>query len=440
VHDSYRAPLVGPLPSRTKFILMKNLIATASFVFLCLLPTSELDAKNPQSWSIPAAGNCFQSRSEADTVRSIYFHVDRPAKIEIDVEAKAGTDPIHIVAVIGGEERGLSVHGDAFASYKAGEVDVHEAAYVRVDLRTKETLRSEADLEIKGLVVRSNTEGLRVTCVATNEGNMFYWGRRGPSVHLSYVLPRDLDVEYGYSEISVAEGEDPIGSYFMANGFAEGYFGIQVNSPSERRVLFSIWSPFQTDDPRKVPADQRVQLLAKGPAVRTGEFGNEGSGGQSYLVYPWSAGRTYRFLTRVAPDGKGNTIYTSWFGDKEAKEWRLIASFQRPRTDTYLRGFHSFLENFDPSTGNQMRRGQHGNIWVRDRDGTWSECLTARFTVDATGQGGHRLDFDGGASQSTFYLRNCGFFHGTRKPGVVLERSSSSSTHPEIDFSTLPLK
>ena len=26
-------------------------------------------------------------------------------------------------------------------------------------------------------------------------------------------------------------------------------FGIQVNSDSERRVLFSIWSPFSTDDP-----------------------------------------------------------------------------------------------------------------------------------------------------------------------------------------------
>ena len=31
----------------------------------------------------------------------------------------------------------------------------------------------------------------------------------------------------------------------MANGFGEGYFGIQVNGPNERRVLFSVWSPFK---------------------------------------------------------------------------------------------------------------------------------------------------------------------------------------------------
>ena len=102
----------------------------------------------------------------------------------------------------------------------------------------------------------------------------------------------------------------------MANGFREGYFGIQVNGPDERRVLFSIWSPFRTDNPRDIPEDQQIVALGRGPDVRIGEFGNEGSGGQSILVYPWKVGNTYRFLTEVEPDGQVNTIYTSWFGDK----------------------------------------------------------------------------------------------------------------------------
>jgi hypothetical protein len=435
---------------------MQNLIATTSFLLLCLFPITETQSSESQSWTIPAAGNSFQSQAnstgrlrnggaflnltDADTLLSLYFHVDRPAKIEIDVEAKGGTDATHLVALIGGEERKLSVRGDAFASHSVGTLNVQQEGYVRVDLRKQETTSSNATVEIKGLVVRSNTEGLQVTCVATNEGNMFYWGRRGPSVHLSYQVPRDISVEYGYSEITVADGEDPIGSYFMANGFGEGYFGIQVNSATERRVLFSVWSPFQTDDPRKIPEDQRVRLLAKGPEVKTGEFGNEGSGGQSYLIYPWQAGRTYRFLTRVAPEENGSTVYTSWFGDKEKNEWRLIASFRRPKTNTYLRGFHSFLENFDPSTGDQMRRGQHGNIWVRDKEGMWHECLKARFSVDATGQGKHRLDFDGGSSDSIFYLRNCGFFNGTKRPGETFERQTFSPTPPEIDLQKLPLE
>jgi hypothetical protein len=81
-------------------------------------------------------------------------------------------------------------------------------------------------------------------------------------------------------------------------------------------VLFSVWSPYRTDNPRDIPEDQRIVPLGSGPGVRVGEFGNEGAGGQSYLVYPWKSGATYRFLTQVKPDGQGNTVYTAWFGDK----------------------------------------------------------------------------------------------------------------------------
>ena len=133
----------------------------------------------------------------------------------------------------------------------------------------------------RDLVVSSDNEQLSLDYVKTNQGNMFYWGRRGPSVHITYELPKERNLQYAYTEIMVPKGEDTIGSYFMANGFAEGYFGIQVNSPEERRVLFSVWSPFGTDNPRDIPEDQRIALLARGPEVRAGEFGNEGSGGHS---------------------------------------------------------------------------------------------------------------------------------------------------------------
>ena len=46
-----------------------------------------------------------------------------------------------------------------------------------------------------------------------------------------------------------------------------------------------------------------------------GEFGNEGSGGQSYLVYPWKSGQVYRFLVRATPQAESNsTIFTcEWY-------------------------------------------------------------------------------------------------------------------------------
>ena len=35
--------------------------------------------------------------------------------------------------------------------------------------------------------------------------------------------------------------EDPVHTYYMACGFQRGYFGMQVNSPTERRIIFSVW-------------------------------------------------------------------------------------------------------------------------------------------------------------------------------------------------------
>ncbi|MCD7936340.1 MAG: DUF3472 domain-containing protein, partial [Tannerellaceae bacterium] len=237
-----------------------------------------------------------------------------------------------------------------------------------------------------------------------------YWGLRGPSVHLKYTLPEE-DVEYFYNEITVPEGEDVTGSYFMANGFGEGYCGIQVNSETERRILFSVWSPFNTDNPEEIPEDEKIRLLGKGEGVYTGEFGNEGSGGQSYLVYPWKAGITYRFLTHVRPDGKGNTQYHAWFFDPEIQEWKMVAGFSRPKTDTWYKGAHSFLENFITQQGYITRKVNFGNQWVRTAQGEWIELTEAQFTYDATAAAQVRVDYAGGLDGDQFFLKNCGFFN-----------------------------
>lgn len=150
----------------------------------------------------------------------------------------------------------------------------------------------------------------KVTCVHDFSN---YWGRRGPSVHLGYTLPQGNDYEWFYNEVTVPQDGEVMHSYYMVAGFGEGYFGMQYNSKTERRILFSVWSPFDTQDPRNIPEDQRIRMLRRGDGVRIGEFGNEGSGGQSFMNYPWKAGTTYPFLMHVRPDGKGNTIYTAYF-------------------------------------------------------------------------------------------------------------------------------
>ena len=404
-------------------------------------------------WAVPMGGNAFLVASkpgsndglqrggaevrwhDPETTWTVWFHIDRPALVELALVSAETGGKADIEATIGERMATASLPGGEGAIAEFGDFDLPTAGYVKVELRG---LRREggAFASAPALRLRSDTADLAVTAVTTNDGAMYYWGRRGPSVHLGYSMPAEKDIEYAYGEVTVPEGEDALGSFFMANGFGEGYFGIQVNGPAERRVLFSVWSPFTTDDPAKVPDADRVTLLRKGEGVRTGEFGNEGSGGQSFLVHPWKAGTTYRFLTRVEPVGDGTTTYTSWFGDGDA--WRLIASFRRPRTDRHLTGFHSFLENFLDTTGNVGRRGHFANQWVRDTEGTWHPVTTARFTGDATASGGHRLDYAGGIEGDGFFLRNCGFFSPPVKIGTVFTLDPPPASRPMIDLDALP--
>jgi hypothetical protein len=424
----------------------QSLFVVVAVLANVLVVTSGLHAAE---WSIPMAGNAFRTApgpggsgfqrdgtiawGDPGTVFSVYFHVDRPAELKLSINAGTKAGRSTLATSVGEKKFSTVIEGAALADRQLGHASVAKAGYVRVDFKgVKRT--GDVYVAIRSLRVSSDTGGLTVDYVKTNKGNMFYWGRRGPSVHLRYEVPRGRKLRYAYTEVTVPTGQDPIGSFFMANGFGEGYFGFQVNGRSERRVLFSVWSPFKTNNPRDIPKDQRITALASGPTVHVGKFGNEGSGGQSYLVYPWKAGKCYRFLTEVKPDGKGNTTYTSWFGDKAADEWRLIASFRRPKTNTNLRGFHSFLESFSPVHGYIGRRALYGNVWVRDVDGQWHECTRARFSVDPTGGGRHRLDFTGGAKGGDFYLRNCGFFNETGRPGVTFKRASAADGQPTIKF------
>ena len=112
------------------------------------------------------------------------------------------------------------------------------------------------------------------------------FGRRGPSCHLAYSVPSGAGaIEWFYNEVTVPVHNDIIGSYFMATGFDGGYFGIQVNSSTERRVLFSIWSAYKTDDPSAIPADYKVTSLKAGDNVTVQDFGNKGTGKQSFLRF-----------------------------------------------------------------------------------------------------------------------------------------------------------
>jgi len=405
---------------------------------------------SPDAVSVAIAGNTYvtegldgakishlgniTSWSGSDAILSTWLKVSNPGDLELFLK----TQPVQGASVLE-----VKVLGESFTvkvndksedfTFPVGVITVTEPGYLRIDL--------------KGIQKDSNdfpfvTEYL-ISGEAAKEPLHFvrdfetYWGLRGPSVHMNYALPDD-NIEYFYNEITVPEGADHIGSYFMTNGFGEGYCGLQVNSDTERRILFSVWSPFTTDDPGEIPEEQRIQTIARGEGVHIGEFGNEGSGGQSYLIYPWKAGETYKVITRIRPDGKGNTEYYAWFYATEESRWQLIAGFVRPQTDTWYKKAHSFLENFIPQQGYKERKVYFMNQWVRTSKGDWIELIEGVFTNDATARAGVRMDYAGGVEGNAFFLRNGGFFNESTEYQSLFTRQPKGK-RPDIDLDTLPV-
>lgn len=265
--------------------------------------------------------------------------------------------------------------------------------------------------------------------------------RAAPSVHLFYETPKGAKIAWFYNAVTAKA--DPTASYYMACGFSRGYFGMQVNSPTERRIIFSVWdSGDEPTDRSKVPLADQVQLVAKGPGVFAGSFGNEGIGGHSHLIYPWKTGETYQFLVSAQPEN-GTTLYSGYFWFPEKKAWGLIASFRAPKDGGELRGLYSFNEDFDGANGYQQRRAEFGPQWIRDDSGAWRELTQAHFSCTDNGKStpGHpadRPDRSGGAIGARFYLENGGFSDQSAvKYWDLLTRKQSGKVPKSLD--KLPL-
>lgn len=363
------------------------------------------------------------------TVRT-YFKTDTSGELHLGLNLNVPEGTSRIKVTVADQSRAIKIYSSENQTFNVGVFDI-KAGYNMVEI---------VGVEKSGPVVANINEVL-IGGPATN-GKIyfikddFYFGRRGPSVHLTYDLPKEKEIEWFYNEINVPEGEDVIGSYFMANGFLDGYFGIQVNSETERRILFSVWSPFDTQDPKEIPDDHKIILLGKGDGVTTGEFGNEGSGGQSYKVYNWKADTTYKFLLKGVPAENNSTDYTAYFYTPEDNTWNLIASFRRPQGSRHLERLYSFLENFVPATGNTSRKANYNNQWIYTTNNEWIELTKAKFTADATARKESRMDYAGGVNGNQFFMKNCGFFNNTTPINTEFTRTSNGVA-PNIDFSQL---
>ncbi len=237
--------------------------------------------------------------------------------------------------------------------------------------------------------------------------------RNAASVHLAYPVQGITNIDAFYCEVTAIE--DPIWTFYMACGWHRGYFGMQVNSPAERRIIFSVWdSGNEAINRDKVQAENRVRLVAKGEGVYAGDFGNEGTGGHSHLKFMWKTGERQRFYITAKPAQPDHVIFSGYYFHPDKKEWMLISSWNAPKERGWFRGLHSFSENFGGSNGHLLRKALYGNQWIHTADGRWLELSTASFSHDPTGRA-DRLDRFMGLENGQFFLS-----HGGYVPGFTL--------------------
>ncbi len=254
------------------------------------------------------------------------------------------------------------------------------------------------------------------------------------SVHLNYPAPAGS----AFLNAVTVERSAP-GTYFCVGGFNHGYLGLQELGNGKTLAIFSVWDPGKQDDPNAVAADRRVKLLAKGETSRVGRFGNEGTGGQSFLDIDWKVGVPYRFLITARPEGD-RTAYAAYIAPPDIKAWQLIASFSTITGGAPLKGYYAFIEDFrrDRVSATRERRARFGPGWVlAEKDRRWTPFLQARFTADRNPS----VAIDAGQADGLFLLATGGPTTNTHTPlgqSITLDSPLKNRDEMPEGFPPLP--
>jgi hypothetical protein len=215
-------------------------------------------------------------------------------------------------------------------------------------------------------------------------------GGMAAAQHLWWNLGGQTDATCLYGEITVLATHPAIyycGANWHPGEPAGGYCGIQDNSRTERRTIFSIWDTSPELHPRVIEAD---------PRANCGRFGGEGTGAHTHMLWKWKTGETFQFFVRKTPSGDGKSTETRYyFFDRDAKKWLHSATISNPNgkwrsVATIGGGVNSFLENF-AGRDNDVPRVALYRLWLGKSvdklepltravgDGRWGQMHDAYF-------------------------------------------------------------
>ncbi len=260
---------------------------------------------NPNGASVAPASGITAWKDRADSV-NWYGDIKSAGKLRAAVVLRLGagqTSRLRLTVAGQGHEAMVTGAGDADVTVSFGSYDIPQAGYQRFELESLNASGAPAG-DVSALVLNGP---------ASDNAHFNLESRRNAaSVHLAYPIPAGENVSAFYGEATGVE--TPLWTYIMACGWNRGYFGMQVNGPTERHIIFSVWdSGKEPADRAKVQAEDRTQLMAKGEGVFAGDFGNEGTGGHSHLVFPWKTGEKQRFLVTAKPVDATHTIFSGYY-------------------------------------------------------------------------------------------------------------------------------
>src|SRR5215213_6338572 len=186
-----------------------------------------------------------------------FGNIKTTATVHAAVELRPPTNATtKLRLTVAGQSRDVAIRaaGTNLVTADFGAFEIKQPGYQRFELESLNPAGTSVG-EINALVLSG---------ISTSDTHFNFKTRRNAaSVHLTYANPKGTNVAAFYCEVTGVE--DPVATYYMACGWHRGYFGMQVNSKTERRIIFSVWDSGNEAVSRgKVADSNRVTLMAKG--------------------------------------------------------------------------------------------------------------------------------------------------------------------------------
>jgi hypothetical protein len=213
--------------------------------------------------------------------------------------------------------------------------------------------------------------------------------------HLWWNLEGQKDATCLYGEITVLATAPHIyycGANWHPGEPAGGYCGIQHNSETERRTIFSIWDTSSELHPTTTAADPRTIF---------NRFGGEGEGGHTHMLWPWKLDETFQFFVEKTPGKTDTTDARYYVYDRTQQRWLHSATITSPNggkasVATLGGGINSFLENFAAKDKRDKTTPKLAlyRLWLGKSvdtmkcltkaggDGTWGQLHNAYFLAE----------------------------------------------------------